>query len=122
MKRSLDEIMAVPTSHNAGMKRVLLAAEESGCSLTQIAITDLKAGETAEPHSHSDMQEAFYVISGELDIVLDGVVEHCKSEDFVYVKCGTSHELRAVTDVRVMCVGCEEAALQSRRLLTRWKK
>ena len=107
MKRSLNNIQAIPTSHSAGMKRVLLAAEESGCAITQIAITDLRAGEVAKAHVHSDMQEGFYVLKGELDIVLDGVFEHCKAEDFVYVKCGTSHELRAVTDVQVMTIGCE---------------
>ena len=106
MKRSLKDIEAVPTSHKAGMKRVLLAAEESGCAITQIAITDLKAGEVAEAHVHPDMVEAFYVLSGELDIVTDGVVVHCVAEDLVYVKSGTSHELRAVTDVRVMTIGC----------------
>lgn len=102
MKRFLNEIEAVATSHNVGMKRVLLAAEENGCSLTQIAVTELKAGEVAKGHVHPDMQEGFYVLSGELDVVSDGVVEHCQAEDFVYVKCGVCHELRAVTDVRVM--------------------
>ena len=107
IKRSLKDIFPAPTSHKAGMKRVLLAAEESGCNITQVAITDLKAGEVAEVHAHADMQECFYVLKGELDIVLDGVIEHCQAEDFVYVKCGTSHELRAITDVRVMTIGCE---------------
>lgn len=107
MKRSLTDIAAVPTSHKAGMKRVLLAAEERGCAITQIAITDLRAGEVAEAHVHSDMVEGFYVLNGELYFVTDGVVEHCKAEDFVYVKSGTSHELRAVTDVRVMTIGYE---------------
>lgn len=107
MKRSIKDIEAIPTSHNAGMKRVLLSANESDCPITQIAITDLKAGEIAETHVHEDMQEGFYVLSGELDIVLDGAVEHCVAEDFVYVKCGVSHELRAITDVRVMTIGCE---------------
>lgn len=107
MKRSLKHIVPIPTSHNVGMKRVLLAANESDCPITQIAITDLKAGEIAEAHVHEDMQEGFYVLSGELDIVLDGEIEHCKAEDFVYVKCGISHELRAITDVRVMTIGCE---------------
>lgn len=86
---------------------MLLASNESGCSIMQIAITDLKAGEVAAAHVHEDMQEGFYVLSGELDIVLDETVEHCKAEDFVFVKCGTSHKLRAVTDVRVMTIGCE---------------
>ncbi len=107
MKKSLSEIEPIATSHKAGMKRVLVAANESDCPITQIAITDLRAGEVAAAHSHEDMQEGFYVLSGELDIVLDGEIEHCQLEDFVFVKCGTTHELRAITDVRVMTIGCE---------------
>ena len=106
MKKTLNQISSVKTSHKAGLKRVLLSAKESSCAITQIAITDLKAGEVAKAHVHEDMQEGFYVMSGELDIVLDGETEHCKAEDFVWVEHGTSHELRAVTDVRVMTTGC----------------
>lgn len=107
MKKSLKDIVPIATSHKAGLKRVLLATNESECPITQIAITDLRAGEVVAAHIHEDMQEGFYVLSGELYIVLDGTVEHCKTEDFVFVKFGTSHELRAVTDVRVMTIGCE---------------
>jgi len=85
MKKSLKSISPVATSHKAGMKRVLLSAEKSGCNITQIAITDLKAGEVAAAHTHADMQEGFYVMNGELDIVLDEVTEHCMPEDFVWV-------------------------------------
>lgn len=88
------------------MKRVLLSEEESGCAITQIAITDLKAGEVAAAHIHADMLEGFYVIEGKLNIELDGVIEYCQEEDFVWVPCGVSHELRAITDVRVMTIGC----------------
>jgi hypothetical protein len=42
MKRSLSDITPVPSSHKVGLKRVLLAAEESGCAITQIAVTDLR--------------------------------------------------------------------------------
>ena len=107
MKRSLTEIQPVPSSHKVGLKRVLLAAEESGCAITQFAVTDLKAGEVTEAHVHEDMMEGFYVMSGMLDMVLNGELEHCKAEDFVWVKCGTSHELKAVTNVRVMTIGCK---------------
>lgn len=106
MKRSLTEIQPILSSHKVGLKRVLLAAEESGCAITQIAVTDLKAGEVAEAHVHEDMMEGFYVMSGVLDMVLDGEVEHCTEGDFVWVRCGTSHELRAITDVRMMTIGC----------------
>lgn len=106
MKRSLTDITPVPSSHKVGMKRVLLAAEESGCAITQIAVTDLKAGEVAEAHVHEDMMEGFYVMSGVLDMVKDGEMEHCKEGDFVWVESGMSHELHAKTDVRMMAIGC----------------
>ena len=109
MKRSLSDITPVPSSHKVGMKRVLMAAEESGCAITQIAVTDMKAGEVAEAHCHADMQEGFYVMDGCLDIKLDGETLHCEKDDFVWVKCGKSHELRAVTDVRMMTIGCLKA-------------
>lgn len=107
MKRSLSDIIPVPSSHKVGMKRVLLATEESDCTITQIAVTELRAGEIALAHIHEDMQEGFFVLSGCLDIVLDKEVLHSNAEDFVWVEYGTSHELRAVTDVRVMTIGCE---------------
>ena len=106
MKRSLHKIRPVPSSHKVGMKRVLLAAEESGCGITQIAVTDLKTGEVAEAHVHEDMMEGFYVMSGVLNMVLDGEVEHCKEGDFVWVRCGVRHEVRAISDVRMMTIGC----------------
>lgn len=106
LKRSLNEIKAVSTSHDVGLKRVLLAANESGCSLTQIAVTDLKAGEVAQAHIHPDMQEGIYVLEGDLDVKLDDETLHCTKDDFVYVKSCTSHEQKAVTDVRIMTIGC----------------
>lgn len=114
MKRSLSDIPVINTSHNVGEKRVLLAANESGCSLTQIAITDLKKGEIASAHIHPDMQEGFYVLSGELEVKLDGKSEICKEEDFIYVTSGTIHEIKALTDVRIMTIGCVVEAMREK--------
>lgn len=113
MKKSLQDIPSVITSHAVGEKRVLLSRGESGCNLTQIAVTDLRAGEVALAHIHPDMQEGFYVLEGELEVTLSGDeggsehVELCHKDDFVYVESGTAHELHAITNVRVMIIGCE---------------
>lgn len=106
MKRSLNDISPIKSSHGVGLKRVLLASSESGCSLTQIAVTEIKQGEVAVAHSHPDMQEGFYVLNGELEVTLDGQHQSCHQDDFIYVPSGTSHELRALTDVRIMTIGC----------------
>lgn len=118
MKRSLHDISPVITSHAVGEKRVLLSREEAGCDLTQIAITDLRAGEVALAHIHPDMQEGFFVLDGELEVTLSDDagerVEHCRQDDFVYVESGTTHELHAITDTRVMTIGCEIREKKSR--------
>ncbi len=114
MIRSLQHIIPTKTSHDVGAKRVLLAANESGCSLTQIAVTDLRAGEVAAAHIHPDMQEGFYILSGDLDVVLNGETKRCHAEDFVYVQSGTAHELHAITDVRMMTIGCVIEAMREK--------
>ena len=106
MFRNLTDIAPVTTSHGVGQKRVLLSSNESGCSLTQIAVTELKAGEIAAAHVHPDMQEGFYVLDGELEIDLNGEKTTCCKDTFVYVEKCTSHELHALTDSRIMTVGC----------------
>lgn len=107
MKKSLKHIKPVITSHAVGEKRVLLSRGETGCDLTQIAVTDLKAGEVALAHIHPDMQEGFYVLEGELDVMLNEEILHCEKDEFIFVESGTAHELHAITDVRVMTIGCE---------------
>lgn len=47
------------------------------------------------------------MMSGSLDITLDGETLHCVKNDFVWVECGVCHELRAVTNVRIITIGCE---------------
>ena len=106
MIRKLDDISPILTSHGVGQKRVLLSSNEAGCSLTQIAVTSLKEGEIATAHIHPDMQEAFFVLDGEIDVVLDGKHTIITKDTFVYVEKCTSHEMKAITDCRIMTIGC----------------
>ena len=106
MIRKLDDISPILTSHGVGQKRVLLSSNESGCSLTQIAVTSLKEGEIATAHIHPDMQEAFFVLDGEIDVALDGKHTIITNDTFVYVEKCTSHEMKAITDCRIMTIGC----------------
>lgn len=109
--RSLRNIKPIPTSHHVGEKRVLLSSWESGCSTTQIAVTDLRAGVVSTAHVHADMQEAFFVLDGELEATLSDQnggehTELCHKDDFLYVEAGTSNEIRAITDVRILTISC----------------
>mgnify|MGYP003304179741 CR=1 FL=1 len=106
MKRSAIDITPLATSYEMGLKRVLLSANESGCSITQVAILELKAGDRSAKHIHPDLQDIFFVLEGEIDITIDGKINHCTKEDFIFVEHLKSYELHAITDVRMLAMGC----------------
>ena len=47
-KKNIKTLSIVTTTHSIGKKQILLNSQETSTSLTQIAVTQLKAGETAE--------------------------------------------------------------------------
>ena len=106
MKRNLHDTPQLSTSYEMGLKRVLLSANESGCSITQVAVIELKAGEHSAKHIHPDLQDLFFILEGEIDITSDGQVNHCQKEDFLLVEHLKSYELHAITDVRMLAMGC----------------
>ena len=77
MKRTVKNIDPLSTSYEMGLKRVLLSSKESGCSITQVAVIELKAGERSAQHIHPDLQDLFYILEGQIDITIDKQVHHC---------------------------------------------
>lgn len=106
MHRHLTDIQPAGTSYEMGLKRVLLSANESGCSITQIAVINLQSGEESALHIHPDLQDAFYILKGELDVTINGVVHHCKKDDFIFIEQLNRYQLHAVTDVEMLAIGC----------------
>lgn len=104
--KHLSSIHQIPTSHSSGLKQVLLSNEETDNKITQIAITQLKQGETAEEHCHPDMVECFFVLSGNLQVKINNATYKCTENDFIMVDCNERHELKALTDCRFMTIGC----------------
>lgn len=114
MIRSVNNIDEIPTSRQVGTKRVLVNAGESGFSITQIAIMSLRKGEVDVLHVHPDMQEAYYVQEGEIEVTLDGETSTCKAGVFIYVNAGTTHEILALTDCSIMTTGCVIEAMREK--------
>ena len=106
MKRSVIDITPASTSYEMGLKRVLLSANESGCSITQVAVIELKAGERSAKHIHPDLQDLFFILDGEIEVTIDGQRNHCQKEDFIFIEHLQSYEIHALTDVRMLAMGC----------------
>ena len=80
MIRNVNNIPDIPTSRQVGTKKVLVNADESGCSITQMAIMSLHKGDVDVLHFHQDMQEAYYVLDGEIEVTLDGETSSARLE------------------------------------------
>lgn len=104
--KNIEQIPVVKTSHGCGLKKVLASNDETVSAITQIAETVLKKGETAEMHSHQTMEEFFYILSGELEISVEDKVCHCAKGDFLIIRPGEKHSLKALSDCRMITVGC----------------
>ncbi len=103
----IDDIAEVITSHAVGMKKVLIANSDTETNITQIAITQLKAGEIAKAHIHKDMEEWFIILEGNIIFSIDNDEYQCYKNDFVTIPIGYSHELHAITDCKVITIGCK---------------
>lgn len=64
--KNLSDIIPLLTSHNVGLKRVLVCNDETESAITQIAVTTLRAGEETDRHKHESMEEYFLFVKGKL--------------------------------------------------------
>jgi mannose-6-phosphate isomerase-like protein (cupin superfamily) len=58
-------------------------------------------GETTPLHTHTAAEEAFYVLSGEVAVWMDGAESFARPGSFLLVPRGTPHALRRLSDETV---------------------
>ncbi len=58
---------------------------------SNFAIVQFMPGDDFQAHYHNIMEENFYIIEGEIDIVVDGVVNHLKAGQFIHIEPGEIH-------------------------------
>lgn len=104
--KNINAINDVKTSHWAGIKKVLCANDEASSNITQIAVSRLKAGEQVEVHVHETMEEHFLIEEGTLEFMIDDKVMTVNSSTYVMIPAGTKHGIKAVTDCKLITIGC----------------
>lgn len=53
---------------------------------SNFALVQFQAGEDFKAHYHNVMEENFFILEGEVDIVVDGTVHHLKQGDFIHIE------------------------------------
>jgi len=74
-------------------------------SVTQIAFTELLAGDIVKEHSHDSMEEIFIVLEGSCEFVLNGISFFLKKEAVIKIAPKTIHEIRAISHSRLIYFG-----------------
>lgn len=105
-KKNIKELPIITTTHGAGEKRVLLNGQETSTPLTQIAVTQLKAGEMAKEHLHPTMEEFFLFQKGDAIMTVGKEQTTCSSGDFISIPANTLHSLKAITDIEIITISC----------------
>lgn len=103
--RHLNEIAPKPTSHDIGLKQVLLANDETSSAITQIAKTVLKKGERVGEHVHPTMDEHYLGLFGSGVLWVDDQEIALVKDTYVLVKAGSKHHLEAKDDVCFLTIG-----------------
>jgi len=106
VKKRLFDIHPCVTTHHIGQKYILLTNKDTNTDLTQIAVTQLKAGEVAEEHLHPTMEEFFLFQKGDAIMTVGKEQITCGSGDFISIPANTLHVLKAITDIEIITIGC----------------
>ena len=58
------------------------------------AVVAFNPGQDFKAHYHNVMEENFFILEGEVDIVVDGVVNHLKEGDLIHIEPGEIHYVK----------------------------
>ena len=103
--KNINDLDFEKSSHIGILKKVIFNGWEMSSSVTQIAFSELLAGEVVEEHSHVSMEEVFIVLEGSCEFVLNGVSFLLKEESLIKIAPNTIHKIRALSHSRLIYFG-----------------
>lgn len=70
------------------------------------ALVQFMPGEDFTAHYHNVMEENFFILEGEVDIVVDGKVNHLTAGDFIHIEPEEIHYVINNSDKPIKMVSC----------------
>ena len=99
---SLDWINA---NHNGILKKVCFVGEEFISNITQVAYTELKEGIEVNTHTHTSMEEVFFLIEGICEFKIQGESILAEKQSIIRIPVNKEHSLRAISDCKFFYFG-----------------
>ena len=82
-----------PPAHSHTRNRRLLGPGPLGSDRMEVVLGEIEYGGQVDPHSHSGVEQAFFVIQGKAVLEIEGQSEIVGPEDFIYLPAGASHRV-----------------------------
>jgi mannose-6-phosphate isomerase-like protein (cupin superfamily) len=92
-KRGFADAPEEPAHGGTAVKRVLIRQGEAASDLIYMNDAYVEPGETVPAHEHTDMEEVFYVLSGQGEMRVGSEVAPVGARDRVIVPPRTAHVL-----------------------------
>ena len=99
-----SQLNYIPAAHEdpirpGVLKRVLATRDELIAGrLQMINWAMIPAGASFQPHYHQDMQEVFIILSGRVEITVDGIISELAAGDAVFIDPHEVHCMRNPTE------------------------
>jgi len=82
-----------PPAHSKTTNRRLLGPGPSGSDRMEVILGKIESGGQADPHFHSDLEQAFFVLQGKAEVEIEGQKAMVGPEDFVFLPPGAVHRV-----------------------------
>lgn len=96
--KRLDEICWNNSSHTGVYKKIIFTNEFFQSNITQVAYSELGAGEQIDYHIHESMDEVFLLIEGVCEFNVNDEVFLANSQSAIRIPAKIKHSIRAITD------------------------
>ena len=90
---NVGDIPSEKINHGAGLKKVFKKNLDTKTALTQFAYSKFEKGDVCEKHSHSTMDEYFFVLSGGGVYTIGDKQVTLTKGDFIEIPAKTNHYL-----------------------------
>lgn len=82
-----------PPAHSHTKNRRLLGPGPFGSGRVEVVLGEIEYGGQADPHSHSGVEQAFFVFQGKAVVEIEGEDTIVGPDDFIYVPAGATHRV-----------------------------
>lgn len=111
------DLAFIPASHedpnNPGVLKKVLArrSDLAEGNIQMINWAMLPTGKSFSPHYHEDMEEVFIILSGEVEITIDGESDKLFKGDLVIIPSRAVHQMKNIstTNVEYIAMGISKA-------------